>query len=155
MNDTSLKVMSWNLCFGGDIDPVFRVGFQDLELLTRTAGRVWDEVLANDFQDLRYFLDSTQNYRMATLGYLGRLAELRRRVPEELRDAINRGRTARQTVCCAWIILAQPPVMDPSYDRERRPGRKANDEHRACRQPNERGHTDSSLLDHLHLLLQS
>ncbi len=50
-NDHVLTVMTWNLYLGARIDPVLKVGFHDPEALASTASDVWDEVLANDFQD--------------------------------------------------------------------------------------------------------
>lgn len=46
-----LTVMSRNVYFGGDIQPVLAVGFSDLELLTSVAAGVWAEVQANDFSE--------------------------------------------------------------------------------------------------------
>lgn len=51
MSGPNVTVMTWNLFLGAEIEPVLKVGFQDQELLSETAMRVWDEVLGNDFRD--------------------------------------------------------------------------------------------------------
>ena len=51
LGQKALTVMSRNIYLGGVIAPVLAVGFSDLKALAPVAGRVWEEVQANDFRE--------------------------------------------------------------------------------------------------------
>jgi endonuclease/exonuclease/phosphatase family metal-dependent hydrolase len=84
----NITVMTWNLFLGAEIEPVLKVGFGDQELLAKTAARVWDEVLANDFRDRAVAIVDAIQATMPDLIGLQEVARFRSRITEPATDEV-------------------------------------------------------------------